>query len=207
MKVRSSVFASFILIFEVIGFALFLRGFFPVPVKSSFSSKSKLSDLPAEPLTGEFTASSASCVYEPVSAFTAKTDKMWICITGSSPNSSRVPQPLFKRVVIMLVDALREDFVFGPSGRMYMPYTRHLVERGSSHSFVAKARPPTVTMPRIKVRSHSGGGSNDISLIMPVKCGSSCSWQVSVRISSLVLIFMVKSFNAQSQPIKIHFFI
>uniref|UniRef100_A0AAQ5Z9R7 GPI ethanolamine phosphate transferase 2 C-terminal domain-containing protein n=1 Tax=Amphiprion ocellaris TaxID=80972 RepID=A0AAQ5Z9R7_AMPOC len=120
MKVRSSVFASLILIFEVIGVALFLRGFFPVPVKSSFSSKSSLSDLPAEPLT------------------------------GSSPNSSRLPQPLFKRVVVMLVDALREDFVFGPSGRMFMPYTRHVVERGSSHSFVAKARPPTVTMPRIK---------------------------------------------------------
>ncbi|XP_029368608.1 GPI ethanolamine phosphate transferase 2 isoform X4 [Echeneis naucrates] len=120
MKVRSSVFASFILIFEVFGIALFLRGFFPAPVKSSLSSKSQLSDLPAEPLL------------------------------GSSPNSSRLPHPLFKRVVIMLVDALREDFVFGPSGRMFMPYTRHVVERGSSHSFVAKARPPTVTMPRIK---------------------------------------------------------
>lgn len=79
---------------------------------------------------------------------------MFALITGSSPNSSRLPQPLFKRVVIMLVDALREDFVFGPSGRMYMPYTRHLVERGSSNSFVAKARPPTVTMPRIKVRCY-----------------------------------------------------
>uniref|UniRef100_A0A672ZT35 GPI ethanolamine phosphate transferase 2 C-terminal domain-containing protein n=1 Tax=Sphaeramia orbicularis TaxID=375764 RepID=A0A672ZT35_9TELE len=120
MKVRSSVLASFILIFEVIGVALFLRGFFPVPVKSSLSSKSKLSDLPAEP------------------------------VTGRAPNGSRLPQPLFKRVVIMLVDALREDFVFGPSGRIFMPYTRHVVERGSSHSFVAKARPPTVTMPRIK---------------------------------------------------------
>uniref|UniRef100_A0A671Y9C8 Phosphatidylinositol glycan anchor biosynthesis class G (EMM blood group) n=1 Tax=Sparus aurata TaxID=8175 RepID=A0A671Y9C8_SPAAU len=120
MKVRSSVFASFILISEVIGIALFLRGFFPVPVKSSLSAKNRLSDLPAEPLT------------------------------GGSVNSSRLPQPLFKRVVIMLVDALREDFVFGPNGRMYMPYTRHVVERGSSNSFVAKARPPTVTMPRIK---------------------------------------------------------
>ncbi|XP_024919017.1 GPI ethanolamine phosphate transferase 2 isoform X3 [Cynoglossus semilaevis] len=120
MKVRSSVFASFILIFEVIGVALFLRGFFPVPVKSSVSSKSKLSDLPPEP------------------------------VTGRSPNSTRVPHPLFEKVVIMLVDALREDFVFGPNGRLYMPYTRHVVERSSSHSFVAKARPPTVTMPRIK---------------------------------------------------------
>ncbi|XP_034037058.1 GPI ethanolamine phosphate transferase 2 [Thalassophryne amazonica] len=120
MKVRSSVFASFILIFEVMSVALFLRGFFPVPVKSVVSSQSSLSDVPPEPLT------------------------------GSSPNSSRLPQPLFQRVVIMLVDALREDFVFGDSGRLLMPYTRHLVERGSSHSFVAKARAPTVTMPRIK---------------------------------------------------------
>ncbi|KAM9850065.1 GPI ethanolamine phosphate transferase 2 [Aulostomus maculatus] len=120
MKIRSSVFASFVLLLEVVGVALFLRGFFPVPVKSSLSSKSKLSDLPAEPRT------------------------------GSSANSSRLVRPLFKRLVVMLVDALREDFVFGPGGRVNMPYTRHLVERGSSHSFVARARPPTVTMPRIK---------------------------------------------------------
>ncbi|KAM9309790.1 GPI ethanolamine phosphate transferase 2 isoform 1-T1 [Pholidichthys leucotaenia] len=120
MKVRSSMFASFVLICEVVGIAIFLRGFFPLPVKSSLSSKNTMSDLPAEPLSGR------------------------------SPNSSHLPQTLFKRVVIMLVDGLREDFVFGANGRMYMPYTRHVVERGSSHSFVAKARPPTVTMPRIK---------------------------------------------------------
>lgn len=151
MKVRSSVFASFILICEVIGISLFLRGFFPVPVKSSLSSKSKLSDLPAEPLTGEFTASSGSHLpFCPLPSITAHYTLAYV--TGGSTNSSRLPQPLFKRVVIMLVDALREDFVLGPSGRMFMPYTRHLVERGSSLSFVAKARPPTVTMPRIKVR-------------------------------------------------------
>ncbi|XP_037117534.1 GPI ethanolamine phosphate transferase 2 isoform X1 [Syngnathus acus] len=119
MKVRSSTFASLILILEVLGVALFLRGFFPVPVKSSLSSKSR-QNLPAEPLS------------------------------VGSPNSSHIPQPLFKRVVIMLVDALREDFVFGANGRTYMPYTRHLVERGSTLSYVAKARIPTVTMPRIK---------------------------------------------------------
>ncbi|KAE8286251.1 GPI ethanolamine phosphate transferase 2 [Larimichthys crocea] len=79
MKLRSSVFASFILTLEVIGMALFLRGFFPAPVKSSLRQR-------------------ASC---------------------QTSRGSRV------RVVIMLVDALREDFVFGPSGRMFMPYTRH----------------------------------------------------------------------------------
>lgn len=79
------------------------------------------------------------------------TKLIYFC-AGSAPNSSKVPPPLFKKVVIILIDALREDFVFGPNGRKNMPYTRHLVERGSTLSFVAKARPPTVTMPRIKVR-------------------------------------------------------
>ncbi|XP_067249657.1 GPI ethanolamine phosphate transferase 2 isoform X1 [Chanodichthys erythropterus] len=120
MKLSSSVFAVLCLICEIVSVALFLRGFFPVPVKSSFSAKSKLSDFPAEPQT------------------------------GSALNSSRVPAALFRRVVIVLIDALRQDFVFGSDGRRFMPYTRHVLERGSSHSFIAKARPPTVTMPRIK---------------------------------------------------------
>lgn len=162
MKVRSSVFATFILICEAVGVALFLRGFFPVPVKSSLSSKSKLSDLPAEPLTGALSSLDEPHLPRPaLSWFPAPTPKKEkgkylfnlasFYFTGGTPNSTRLPKPLFRRVVIMLVDALREDFVFGPSGRMNMPYTRHLVERGSSNSYVARARLPTVTMPRIKV--------------------------------------------------------
>ncbi|KAK3535206.1 hypothetical protein QTP70_004761 [Hemibagrus guttatus] len=120
MKLSSSVFSALCLIIELLGIALFLRGFFPVPIKSSLSSNSKLSDLPAEP------------------------------VVGSSPNSTKVPPPLFNKVVIVLIDALRDDFVFGPNGKRFMPYTRNLVESGSSHGFIAKARPPTVTMPRIK---------------------------------------------------------
>uniref|UniRef100_A0A8C2GAI0 Phosphatidylinositol glycan anchor biosynthesis class G n=1 Tax=Cyprinus carpio TaxID=7962 RepID=A0A8C2GAI0_CYPCA len=122
MKLSSSVFALLCLICEIVSLALFLRGFFPVPVKSSFSDKSKVTDFPAEPQTGKHTLT---------------------IIT-------KAPAPLFKRVVIVLIDALREDFVFGSDGRRFMPYTRHVMERGSSHSFIAKARPPTVTMPRIK---------------------------------------------------------
>lgn len=119
MKLRASVFACFILICEVLAVALFLRGFFPAPVKSSVSSRNRLQDLPPEP------------------------------VTGHAPNASAPPR-LFRRLVLMLVDALREDFLFGPNGRSHMPYTRHLVERGSTHSYVARARAPTVTMPRIK---------------------------------------------------------
>ncbi|XP_014388955.1 PREDICTED: GPI ethanolamine phosphate transferase 2 [Myotis brandtii] len=50
----------------------------------------------------------------------------------------------------MLIDALRDDFVFGSKGVKFMPYTTSLVEKGAAHSFVAEAKPPTVTMPRIK---------------------------------------------------------
>lgn len=53
----------------------------------------------------------------------------------------------------MLIDGLRDDFVFGSKGVKFMPYTTYLVEKGASHSFVAEAKLPTVTMPRIKVNS------------------------------------------------------
>uniref|UniRef100_A0A8C2JYF2 GPI ethanolamine phosphate transferase 2 n=1 Tax=Cyprinus carpio TaxID=7962 RepID=A0A8C2JYF2_CYPCA len=114
MKLSSSLFALLCLTYEIVSIAPFLRGFFPDPVKSSFSAK------------------------------------IVMCPAGSGPNSSKVPEPLFKRVVMVLIDALREDLVFGSDGRRFMPYTSRVVERGSSHSFIAKARPPTVTMPRIK---------------------------------------------------------
>lgn len=84
MKLRSSLFATFILICEAVGVALFLRGFFPVPVKSSLSSKSRLSDLPAEPLTGELSsldaASSPSTVLFPNTEPKEKNNKTFNCV-------------------------------------------------------------------------------------------------------------------------------
>ncbi|XP_072112402.1 GPI ethanolamine phosphate transferase 2 isoform X1 [Mobula birostris] len=120
MRLRSSLFGCCGLLVQLFGMALFLRGFFPVPARSSGSTKAKVSDVPVEPAG------------------------------GFASNQTKLPSPLFGRVVIMLVDALREDFVFGVKGKQFMPYTQHLVEQGSSHSFIAKAWPPTVTMPRIK---------------------------------------------------------
>ncbi|KAJ1205285.1 hypothetical protein NDU88_000720, partial [Pleurodeles waltl] len=49
-----------------------------------------------------------------------------------------------------MIDALREDFVFGPKGKQFMPYITQIVEKGTSRTFIAEATPPTVTMPRIK---------------------------------------------------------
>ncbi|XP_069449444.1 GPI ethanolamine phosphate transferase 2 isoform X2 [Ovis canadensis] len=118
MRLGSGTFAAGCVVIEVLGVALFLRGFFPAPV---FSGTERQAESPAP---------------EPSA--------------GASSNWTELPPPLFSKVVIMLIDALRDDFVFGSKGVKFMPYTTYLVEKGSSLSFVAEAKPPTVTMPRIK---------------------------------------------------------
>nr|KAF6432102.1 phosphatidylinositol glycan anchor biosynthesis class G [Rousettus aegyptiacus] len=122
MRLGSGTFAACCVVIEVLGVALFLRGFFPVPVRSSSGTEHQ-----AEPPAPEPSA-------------------------GASSNWTKLPPPLFGKVVIVLIDALRDDFVFGSKGVKFMPYTTYLVEKGASHSFVAEAKPPTVTMPRIKER-------------------------------------------------------
>ncbi|XP_046950136.1 GPI ethanolamine phosphate transferase 2 isoform X3 [Lynx rufus] len=121
MRLGSGTFAACCVVIEVLGVALFLRGFFPAPVRSSSRTEHQAEPPAPEPST------------------------------GASSNWTKLPPPLFSKVVIMLIDALRDDFVFGSKGVKFMPYTTYLVEKGASHSFVAEAKPPTVTMPRIKV--------------------------------------------------------
>ncbi|XP_054437811.1 GPI ethanolamine phosphate transferase 2 isoform X2 [Pteronotus mesoamericanus] len=120
MRLGSGTFAAGCVVIEVLGVALFLRGFFPPPVRSSAGTEHL-----AEPPAPEPSA-------------------------GATSNWTSRPPPLFSKVVVMLIDGLRDDFVFGSNGVKFMPYTTYLVEKGASHSFVAVAKPPTVTMPRIK---------------------------------------------------------
>nr|KAF6280195.1 phosphatidylinositol glycan anchor biosynthesis class G [Pipistrellus kuhlii] len=120
MRLGCGAFAAGCVAVEVLGVALFLRGFFPPPVRSSSQ--------PAPPAAPEPSA-------------------------GASSSGTKLLPPLFGKVVVMLIDGLRDDFVFGSKGVKFMPYTTYLVEEGASHSFVAEAKPPTVTMPRIKLVS------------------------------------------------------
>ncbi|XP_069352602.1 GPI ethanolamine phosphate transferase 2 isoform X6 [Eulemur rufifrons] len=122
MRLGSGTFAACCVAIEVLGVAVFLRGFFPAPVRSSARTEHRAESPAPEPSA------------------------------GSSSNWTKLPPPLFSKVVIVLIDALRDDFVFGSKGVKFMPYTTYLVEKGASHSFVAEAKPPTVTMPRIKER-------------------------------------------------------
>nr|POE90348.1 gpi ethanolamine phosphate transferase 2 [Quercus suber] len=56
--------------------------------------------------------------------------------------------PIFNRVVFIVVDALRSDFVYGNSSGF--AFTQSLIRDGAAIPFTAHAAPPTVTMPRIK---------------------------------------------------------
>ncbi|KAG2176235.1 hypothetical protein INT43_005469, partial [Umbelopsis isabellina] len=56
--------------------------------------------------------------------------------------------PQFDRLVFVLVDALRNDFVFEKSSGF--SFVQSLISQGSAKPFTAKATAPTVTLPRIK---------------------------------------------------------
>ncbi|XP_068727731.1 GPI ethanolamine phosphate transferase 2-like [Montipora capricornis] len=69
-------------------------------------------------------------------------------VEPSEEESRSPPPPKFGRLIIMLIDALRADFVFNE--RSKMPFTQEMIRKNESFSFLARAHPPTVTMPRIK---------------------------------------------------------
>lgn len=58
------------------------------------------------------------------------------------------PPRQFNRVVFMLVDAMRSDFVFSEDS--HMNFTQHLINEGYALGYTAFSNPPTVTLPRLK---------------------------------------------------------
>nr|XP_032809279.1 GPI ethanolamine phosphate transferase 2 isoform X1 [Petromyzon marinus] len=83
-------------------------------------------------------------------------------VAGSPPQAL---EPAFGRVVLVLVDALRADFVFGAHGATNMPYTHAQAHGGHALRYTARAHPPTVTMPRIKALT-SGSIPGFLDLLM-----------------------------------------
>lgn len=56
---------------------------------------------------------------------------------------------MVKKLIIMIIDALRWDFITG--SKIAMPVTNNLIENSSASLLKTKVHSPTVTMPRIKV--------------------------------------------------------
>jgi len=118
-------------VFLVSGIAIFLRGFLPMKV--------------VVPSLATF---NETC-------FTLNTH-----FGGNNETTSQecTLQATFDRVIFILIDALRADFVLpcapdsSESDLAQMKFVRSLIERNETVSYVAVAQPPTVTMPRVKVR-------------------------------------------------------
>lgn len=129
MKVSRTAVVISIVVLELMGTVIFLKGFFPI--KAAVPGHATLPDK-VEPHITETSDS-----FNP------------------NPGTLRTvtDQPLFGRLVLILIDALRADFVIPESSSKLprMKFVGELMEKGMTHTFIAKARPPTVTMPRIKV--------------------------------------------------------
>ena len=118
---------------QLLALAAFLRGFFPI--KASNIGRATLRD--------------ARFTLDPRCADSIKI----------LPNPCYVPR-VFGRMVFILIDALRSDFVLPSRDNALadenrdvakMEILQNLIRRKSALGFVSRAHPPTVTMPRIKV--------------------------------------------------------
>ena len=55
------------------------------------------------------------------------------------------------RLVWIIIDAMRLDFVTDPNHLRRMPFLRKTLEQGQAKLYKSVAKAPTVTLPRIKV--------------------------------------------------------
>ncbi|KAF4582891.1 hypothetical protein GQ602_006035 [Ophiocordyceps camponoti-floridani] len=83
----------------------------------------------------------------------------------SLPEFGSPPSAPFDRLIFMVVDALRSDFVY--SNQSGFQYTQSLIRNGAAIPFTANARTPTVTMPRIKAMT-TGSIPSFVDLILNI---------------------------------------
>ncbi|KAJ4337630.1 major facilitator super transporter protein [Didymella glomerata] len=75
-------------------------------------------------------------------------DVTWISEHGESNEDLQHPEAPFDKLVFMVVDALRSDFVY--SEESGMSFVQSLIREGTALPFTAHATSPTITMPRVK---------------------------------------------------------
>ncbi|KAH6622408.1 GPI ethanolamine phosphate transferas-like protein 2 [Boeremia exigua] len=71
-----------------------------------------------------------------------------ISLHGKSGEHGQPPEAPFDKLIFMVVDALRSDFVYGEESGM--SFVQSLIRDGTALPFTAHATSPTITMPRVK---------------------------------------------------------
>ncbi|KAF1933386.1 alkaline phosphatase-like protein [Didymella exigua CBS 183.55] len=75
-------------------------------------------------------------------------DVSWLSQQEGSRGELQPPEAPFDKLVFMVVDALRSDFVY--SEQSGMSFVQSLIRDGTALPFTAHATSPTITMPRVK---------------------------------------------------------
>ncbi|PIA19311.1 alkaline phosphatase-like protein [Coemansia reversa NRRL 1564] len=119
-----------LLAMELVGLGLFSKGFFPY--KKSIPGFASPVDRPVDMRRIVQEAQAGSVDMAPI---------------GQEEKAQKATAQ-YGRLVLMVVDALRNDFVFGNESAM--AYTQSLLRTGQAVGFTARAQAPTVTLPRIK---------------------------------------------------------
>ncbi|QLL33875.1 hypothetical protein HG536_0F02000 [Torulaspora globosa] len=89
------------------------------------------------------------------------------------PDLQSKTKPVFSKFVLVVIDALRSDFVFEES-KSHFFQLHSLLEQGNAWGFTAFSNPPTVTLPRLKGIT-TGSTPNFLDAILNVAEGDSSS--------------------------------
>jgi ethanolamine phosphate transferase 2 subunit G len=65
-------------------------------------------------------------------------------------NTEELYTPKFEKIVLIIIDAFRADYILNDNLGKYMPYLKELHHQKQACTYLAKAHTPTVTLPRIK---------------------------------------------------------
>ncbi|KAI0230579.1 GPI ethanolamine phosphate transferase 2 [Lamellibrachia satsuma] len=133
MKIPHSLFLLYCVALLQLGFGVFLAGFFPMKV--AIPGYATLRNNETEPQSSDQQDGSQQAPHEQLGV-----------------------KPLFQKMIFVLIDALRADFVLPlPGGDLpRMEFVSRLVDNKETFSFLARAHAPTVTMPRIKALTTGG---------------------------------------------------
>lgn len=118
----------------VVGLFVYLKGFFPVKISNPGYSAAE--DVPPAPIDSNVLLKLSG------EEFLGGGDKPWVS-SGAIPKN-------FTKLVLVVIDAFREDFVYGSGHLQSMPFLHQRILLGDAAGFVSRAQAPTLTMPRVK---------------------------------------------------------
>nr|CAB3264862.1 GPI ethanolamine phosphate transferase 2-like [Phallusia mammillata] len=132
---QSKIAIIFAYLISFVGLLIFAKGFFPM--KAARRGKSSLENVPSPPLNQDLLIQ------------LIKDDFVTQKHLVKEKQVVRIAKP-YTKLVLLVIDAMRIDFIQSPTYNKHMPFLNSLLEQNVGQIYTSKAKAPTVTMPRIK---------------------------------------------------------